>query len=70
MDNTTPTAPLLYYPATAARLLSVSRATVYKLLDPDPDPVTGRPPLASVKVGRSRRITRDALLDFVGSLAA
>jgi excisionase family DNA binding protein len=68
MDNTLTSPPLLYDPATAARLLSVSRATLYKLLDADP--VTGRPPLQSVKVGRSRRITREALLNFVGSLAA
>jgi excisionase family DNA binding protein len=68
MDNTATTAPLLYDPATTAHLLSVSRATRYKLLDPDP--ITGRPSLPSVKVGRSRRITREALLDFVGSLAA
>jgi hypothetical protein len=68
MDNTLSTVPLLYDPATAARLLSVSRATLYKLLDPDP--ATGRPALLSVKVGRSRRITREALVDFIGSLAA
>ena len=68
MDDNLTTQPLLYDPATAARLLSVSRATLYKLLDPDP--LTGRPPLQSIKVGRSRRITREALLNFVGSLAA
>jgi excisionase family DNA binding protein len=68
MDSSTIPVPLLYDPATAARLLSVSRATVYKLLDPDP--ATGLPRLPSVKVGRSRRITRDALLAFVGALAA
>ncbi len=68
MDDTLNGALLLYDPATAARLLSVSRATLSKLLDPDPQ--TGRPPLQSVKVGRSRRITREALLNFVGSLAA
>jgi excisionase family DNA binding protein len=68
MDDTLTTGLLLYDPATAARLLSVSRATLYKLLDPDP--ATGRPPLKSVRVGRSRRITREALMDFVGSLAA
>ena len=68
MDSSTIPVPLLYDPATTARLLSVSRATVYKLLDPDP--ATGLPRLPSVKVGRSRRITRDALLAFVGALAA
>ena len=68
MENSAIFAPLLYDPVTAARLLSVSRATLYKLLDPDP--ATGLPQLPSVKVGRSRRITRDALLAFIGALGA
>jgi hypothetical protein len=36
MGDTLTIGLLLYDPATAARLLSVSRATLYKLLDPDP----------------------------------
>jgi excisionase family DNA binding protein len=48
---------LLLRPEQAAESLSLSRTTVFELLR------TGE--LASVKIGRSRRITPDALRDFV-----
>ena len=53
---------LLYRPEEAAEALSVSRATVYELM------AAGT--LASVKIGRSRRVTREALEQFVASLGA
>lgn len=46
----------------AARQLSVSRAQIYRLID------TCR--LGSITIGRSRRITRRQLEDFVGALEA
>lgn len=48
---------LLYDPDEAASVLSVSRATVYVYL------ASGE--LASIKIGRSRRIPREALERFV-----
>jgi excisionase family DNA binding protein len=51
---------LLYRPEEAAEALSLSRATVYELI------ASGD--LASVKIGRSRRITRDALEHYVARL--
>lgn len=53
---------LLYRPEEAAEALSVSRATIYELI------AAGT--LASVKIGRSRRITRDALERYVSALEA
>jgi excisionase family DNA binding protein len=55
------TTQLLYSPEQAAELLSVSRTRVYDLMS------AGK--LKSVKLGRSRRISADALLDFVKGLA-
>lgn len=46
----------------AAELLSLSRATVYPLV------MSGE--IASVKVGRSRRVSRNALLEFIRGLDA
>lgn len=54
--------PKLYRPEEAAQALGLSRSTVYELL------ADGR--LASVKVGRSRRIPRAALDRFVAELSA
>lgn len=52
---------LLVTPAAAARELSCSRSTVYKLLS------EGR--LPSVRIGTSRRIPMEALRSFVAELA-
>lgn len=51
---------LLFSPAEAAKLLNISRSQVYILLN------EGR--LKSVHIGRSRRITKDALISFVEDL--
>lgn len=56
------TTPLLYAPADAARLLGVSRSMLYELL------ALGE--IRSVKIGRARRIRRDALLAYVDQLHA
>ncbi len=48
---------LLVTPAEAARRLSLAESTVYQLL------LTRQ--LASIKIGRSRRIPMDALTDFI-----
>ncbi|MFC9559598.1 helix-turn-helix domain-containing protein [Agromyces sp. NPDC056965] len=58
----TPDAPLLYSPESAARLLGIARSTLYELLS------SGA--LPSVKIGRSRRIRRDAIEMFVDRLSA
>ncbi|MRX42353.1 helix-turn-helix domain-containing protein [Agromyces kandeliae] len=55
-------APLLYSPESAARLLGVGRSTVYELL------ADGS--LASLKIGRARRIRREDLVALVDRLAA
>lgn len=52
--------PLMYRPEEAAEVLSLSRATVYELMS------SGA--IASVKIGRSRRITREALEAYVAGL--
>lgn len=52
--------PLLYRPEEAAEALSLSRATIYELMS------SGA--IASVKIGRSRRISREALESYVASL--
>ncbi|WP_353813861.1 helix-turn-helix domain-containing protein [Agromyces sp. SYSU T00266] len=49
--------PLLYSPDAAARLLGVGRSTVYELLADGTIP--------SLKIGRARRIRREALEAFV-----
>ncbi len=51
---------LLYRPEEGAQMLGVSRATLFELLS------TGE--LESVKIGRSRRIPRAALEDYVSRL--
>lgn len=59
--HTSPTAaPLLHAPADAAKLLGISRAKLYELLD------SGEVP--SVKIGRSRRISHRALVEYVERL--
>lgn len=54
--------PLLIRPEQAALALGVSRTKVYELM------ASGQ--LASVKIGRSRRIPVDALTAFVSAIAA
>jgi excisionase family DNA binding protein len=51
---------LLHRPEDAARLLGLSRATVYRLL------ADGR--IRSVRIGRSRRIPHRAICDYVDTL--
>lgn len=51
---------ILLTPIESARLLRIGRSSLYELLR------TGAVP--SVKLGRSRRIRVDALLDYVDSL--
>jgi excisionase family DNA binding protein len=53
---------LLYTPEESAEVLGQSRSTVFAKI------ATGE--LASVKIGRSRRVTRQALEDFVAGLVA
>ena len=48
---------LLLKPEQAAELLNVSRSTVYQLLS--------RNEIASIKIGASRRITMEALREYV-----
>jgi excisionase family DNA binding protein len=52
---------LLYRPIEAAALLSVSRSRIYELL------ASGE--LASVAIGRSRRIPAEALRDLIARLS-
>ncbi len=54
--------PLLYKPEAAAEELCISRATLFTLLK------DGK--IESVTIGRSRRIPRAALLDYVARLRA
>ena len=49
--------PLLYTVAEAAELLAISRAALY------PRVIAGE--VESITIGRSRRIPRQALLDFI-----
>lgn len=51
------TATVLYTPAQAAERLGISRSTLYVLLT--------RGEIASLHIGRARRITDDALRDFI-----
>lgn len=53
MATTPHDTPLLYAPADAARLLGISRASVYELM------ATGH--LLSITIGRARRIHRSEL---------
>ncbi len=59
MSQTTPD-QLLYRPEDAARVLDIGRSTLFELL------AEGH--LASVQIGRSRRIPRAALEDYVSRL--
>ena len=52
----------LYSPASAAAYLDVGRATIYRLMNEGV--------LRSIKVGRSRRFTQEALDDLVRLLEA
>lgn len=56
------TTQLLHKPEEAAWMLGVSRTCVYDLMR------TGQ--LRSVKLGKARRISSDALREFVASLSA
>ena len=49
--------PLTVTVTEAGRQLAISRRTVYKLMD------SGE--LASIKIGRARRITRQAIADYL-----
>lgn len=53
---------LLLTPAEAARALGISRTRVYELM------ASGQ--LASVKIGRSRRISVSALYAFISAMSA
>lgn len=53
--------PMLVTAHQVAKLLGISRSQVYVLLK------SGR--LGSVHIGRSRRITKQQVIDFVGSLS-
>jgi excisionase family DNA binding protein len=53
--------PMLVTAHQVAKLLGISRSQVYVLLK------SGR--LGSVHIGRSRRITKQQVTDFVGSLS-
>jgi len=53
--------PLLYRPEAAAEVLAISRAMIFKLM------ASGQ--LESISIGRSRRITREALSNFVEARA-
>ncbi|MCC7101543.1 MAG: helix-turn-helix domain-containing protein [Fimbriimonadaceae bacterium] len=55
-------AKLCYTVEEAANLLSISRAQVYRLID--------RAEIASIKIGRSRRITHAQLIEFLKELEA
>ena len=57
----TPLVPLLFTPEQAAHLLGIGRTRLYQLL------ATGQ--LPSVKLGSSRRVTREALERYVAMLA-
>jgi len=52
--------PILFPIRTVAKILSISRSAVYSLLK------SGQ--LASVHIGRSRRVTDEQLLSFINSL--
>ena len=56
-DQVAVPAPLVYRAEEVARLLSIGRTRVYELIG------TGQ--LASIKIGRSRRVTPAALDDFL-----
>ena len=53
---------LLLNPETAAKELSISRTALYELM--------ARQQIESIKIGRSRRITRQALDAYVARLVA
>ena len=53
--------PILYPIRTVAKILSISRSAVYGLLK------SGQ--LASVHIGRSRRVTDEQLVAFIKSLS-
>ncbi len=55
-------APLLVPPAEAAALLSVTRQTVYAMLNAGT--------LPSLKIGRCRRIPMQAIIDLIGGADA
>jgi len=52
--------PILYTPAQTARIMGISRSQVYNLLN------SGE--LNSIHIGRSRRIARKHVQDFIQSL--
>jgi len=52
--------PILYTPVQAARVMGISRAQVYKLLK--------NGSLSSIHIGRSRRISKSHVTQFIQSL--
>jgi len=52
--------PILYTPVQAARIMGISRAQVYNLLKDGS--------LNSIHIGRSRRISKSHVIDFIHSL--
>lgn len=54
--------PICFDVRTVQKILSVSRSQVYELLK--------KGELGSVRIGRSRRVTQDQLVDFINNLAA
>ncbi|MGZ3598813.1 MAG: helix-turn-helix domain-containing protein [Ktedonobacterales bacterium] len=59
-EGTGPPLPLLLTIGEAARLLSLSRAQTYRLIQ--------RGELSTVHIGRAARVTRDALVAYVAQL--
>jgi excisionase family DNA binding protein len=60
-DRAVPAIKLLYTPVEAAQCLGVSRSTLYVLL--------AQGAIRSVRIGTSRRITLDALTDYVAHIS-
>lgn len=58
---------LLFSPEEAAQLLGLGRTKLYQLIL-QPDPETGEPPLYSVFVKGQRKISKDAITDFINNL--
>ena len=52
--------PILFTPIEVAKMMGVSRSQVYILMN------QGK--LASVNIGRSRRVTRNQMQDFIDAL--
>jgi excisionase family DNA binding protein len=61
MPTTTTTLPILYRPTEVASLLGISRSQIYVLMN--------RGELASLHVGRCRRISHKHIDEFIDNLA-